>query len=279
MKILGIIICLIFVLNIFLEFIPGASFLGDRNTNILGLIFGASLINIRKTIELINNNYKTFLIAVCIALAIRSFLFEPFSIPSGSMKPNLLEGDYLFVSKYSYGFSRHSFPFAFPPFSGRIFGKLPKRGDVAVFAYTKDTSIDYIKRIVGLPGDRVQVKQGILYVNDEEVPRISKGEWRSWSINNNTYYTYNVFMETFPSGVSYDVLDIAPNQMLDNTDIYHVPKGHIFAMGDNRDQSSDSRILTSLGFIPIENLVGRAEVIFYSHDRLKPRLERIGKGI
>ena len=279
MKILGIIICLIFVLNIFLEFIPGASFLGDRNTNILGLIFGASLINIRKTIELINNNYKTFLIAVCIALAIRSFLFEPFSIPSGSMKPNLLEGDYLFVSKYSYGFSRHSFPFAFPPFSGRIFGKLPERGDVAVFAYTKDTSIDYIKRIVGLPGDRVQVKQGILYINDEEVPRIATGEWRSWSLNNNTHFTYNVFRETMSNGVSYDVLDFGPGQRLDNTLVFTVPKEHIFAMGDNRDQSSDSRILESLGFIPIENLVGRAEVIFYSHDRLKPRLERIGKGI
>ena len=279
MKILGIIICLIFVLNIFLEFIPGASFLGDRNTNILGLIFGAALINIRKTIELINNNYKTFLIAVCIALAIRSFLFEPFSIPSGSMKPNLLEGDYLFVSKYSYGFSRHSFPFGFPPFSGRIFGKLPERGDVAVFAYTKDTSIDYIKRIVGLPGDRVQVKQGILYINDEEVPRIATGEWRSWSLNNNTHFTYNVFRETMSNGVSYDVLDFGPGQRLDNTLVFTVPKEHIFAMGDNRDQSSDSRILESLGFIPIENLVGRAEVIFYSHDRLKPRLERIGKGI
>ena len=148
-----------------------------------------------------------------------------------------------------------------------------------MFAYTKDTSIDYIKRIVGLPGDRVQIKQGILYINDEKVPRISKGEWRSWSLNNNTYYTKNEIMETISNGASYDVLDIAPNQILDNTDIYYVPKGHFFAMGDNRDQSSDSRFLDNLGFIPIENLVGRAEVIFYSHDRMRPRLERIGKGI
>ena len=115
------------------------------------------------------NNVKTFIIAVIIALVIRTFLFEPFSIPSGSMKPTLLEGDYLFVSKYSYGFSRHSFPFSFPPFNGRIFGKFPERGDVAVFKYTNDTSIDYIKRIVGLPGDKIQIIQGNLFINGNKV--------------------------------------------------------------------------------------------------------------
>ena len=235
------------------------------------------------------NNVKTFIIAVIIALVIRTFLFEPFSIPSGSMKPTLLEGDYLFVSKYSYGFSRHSFPFSFPPFNGRIFGKFPERGDVAVFKYTNDTSIDYIKRIVGLPGDKIQIRQGNLFINGNNVLKKYKGKWRARD-RNKVLQTYDLYEEILFNGLLFEVLDATPNGMLDNTDIYIVPEGHVFALGDNRDQSSDSRILTQLGFIPFENLVGRAEIIFYSRDRFNSlwkfwhfpssiRLDRIGKGI
>ncbi len=235
------------------------------------------------------NNVKTFIIAVIIALVIRTFLFEPFSIPSGSMKPTLLEGDYLFVSKYSYGFSRHSFPFSFPPFNGRIFGKFPERGDVAVFKYTNDTSIDYIKRIVGLPGDKIQIIQGNLFINGNKVLKKHKGKWRARD-RNKVLQTYDLYEEILFNGLLFEVLDATPNGMLDNTDIYIVPEGHVFALGDNRDQSSDSRILTQLGFIPFENLVGRAEIIFYSRDRFNSlwkfwhfpssiRLDRIGKGI
>ena len=235
------------------------------------------------------DNFKTFFIAILIALTLRTFAFEPFSIPSGSMKPTLLEGDYLFVSKYSFGYSKHSFPMSFPGFSGRVFGKYPKRGDVAVFKFTQNTRIDYIKRIVGLPGDTVQVKDGILYLNNIAINRKSKGTW-SAKDRNNVMQTYNRYEESLSDDFIYDVLDATPNGMLDNTDVYTVPDGHIFAMGDNRDQSSDSRILSQLGFIPFNHLVGKAQIIFYSRDRSEPlwklwlwpssvRLERIFKNI
>ena len=234
-------------------------------------------------------NFKTFFIAILIALTLRTFAFEPFSIPSGSMKPTLLEGDYLFVSKYSFGYSKHSFPMSFPNFSGRIFGKYPERGDVAVFKFTQNTRIDYIKRIIGLPGDTVQVKEGILYLNNVEIDRVSKGSWRAKD-RNNIMQTYDIFEEQLSTDFKYNVLDATPNGMLDNTDVYTVPEGHIFAMGDNRDQSSDSRILSQLGFIPFDHLVGRAQIIFYSRDRSEPlwklwlwpssvRVERIFKKI
>jgi len=235
------------------------------------------------------DNFKTFFIAILIALTLRTFAFEPFSIPSGSMKPTLLEGDYLFVSKYSFGYSKHSFPMSFPGFSGRVFGKYPKRGDVAVFKFTQNTRIDYIKRIVGLPGDTVQVKDGILYLNNTAIDRKLKGPWRAKD-RNNIMQTYTRYEENLSDNFIYDVLDATPNGMLDNTDIYTVPAGHIFAMGDNRDQSSDSRILSQLGFIPFDHLVGKAQIIFYSRDRSEPiwklwlwpssvRLERIFKKI
>ena len=235
------------------------------------------------------DNFKTFFIAILIALTLRTFAYEPFSIPSGSMKPTLLEGDYLFVSKYSFGYSKHSFPMSFPGFSGRVFGKYPERGDVAVFKFTQNTRIDYIKRIVGLPGDTVQVKDGILYLNNTAVDRKLKGPWRAKD-RNNIMQTYTRYEENLSDNFIYDVLDATPNGMLDNTDIYTVPAGHIFAMGDNRDQSSDSRILSQLGFIPFDHLVGKAQIIFYSRDRSEPiwklwlwpssvRLERIFKKI
>ncbi|MBH88038.1 MAG: signal peptidase I [Pelagibacterales bacterium] len=234
-------------------------------------------------------NIKTFSIAILIALTLRTFAFEPFSIPSGSMKPTLLEGDYLFVSKYSYGYSRHSFPMSFPNFKGRIFGKYPERGDVAVFKFTKNTKIDYIKRIVGLPGDKIQIKNGLLFINEKELERESLGLWSAKNVNN-IMYTYDKYSEKISETVNYEILDASPNGMLDNTDVYTVPEGHFFALGDNRDQSSDSRILSQLGFIPFKNLVGKAQIIFYSRDRSEPlwklwlwpssiRVERLFKSI
>lgn len=214
-------------------------------------------------------NIKTFFIAILIALVLRSFAFEPFSIPSGSMKPTLLEGDYLFVSKYSFGYSKHSFPMSFPAFSGRIFGKYPERGDVAVFRYTQNTKIDYIKRIVGLPGDKIQIIKGALFINGIEVKRNYKGTWRAKD-RYNVMYTYDKYEEKISDNFIYNIVDASPDGMLDNTGVYEVPNGHFFAMGDNRDQSSDSRILNKLGYVPFENLIGRAQIIFYSRDRSEP---------
>jgi len=238
-------------------------------------------------------NFKTFLIAILIALILRSIAFEPFSIPSGSMKPTLLEGDYLFVSKYSYGYSKHSFPmssrYSFFNSSNRLFGKYPDRGDVVVFKFTQNTKIDYIKRIIGLPGDKIQIKDGILFINEKEIKREHKGVWRA-NDRYNISHTYDIYEESLNKDFIYNVIDASPNGMLDNTGIYVVPKGHLFAMGDNRDQSSDSRILNKLGYIPYENLVGKAQIIFYSRDRTEPlwklwswpssiRIERIFKSI
>jgi signal peptidase I len=202
---------------------------------------------------------RTLVYAVAIALAVRTFLYEPFNIPSGSMKPTLLVGDYLFVSKFAYGYSKHAFPFSIPLFEGRIFGELPERGDVAVFKLPSDNRTDYIKRVVGLPGDRIQVKSGTLYVNGEAAERVR--------IENfiDGVAPLKQYRETLPqSGRSYAVLDITERGSLDNTDVYEVPARHVFAMGDNRDNSLDSRVLSDVGFIPVENLIGRAEIIFFS---------------
>jgi signal peptidase I len=199
--------------------------------------------------------------ALLLALVIRTFLFQPFSIPSGSMRPTLLEGDYLFVSKWAYGYSRHSFPFSPPLFSGRIWGSEPQRGDVVVFKFPPNPSLDYIKRVIGLPGDRVQMKAGQLFINGEAVPREKVGQ-----INNPDITEVNrpvdVYRETLPNGVSYDTLDLSPNSIGDDTREFVVPEGHFFMMGDNRDNSTDSRF--TVGFVPFENLVGRANIIFFS---------------
>jgi len=199
--------------------------------------------------------------ALLLALIIRSLLFQPFSIPSGSMRPTLLEGDYLFVSKYAYGYSRYSLPFGFDLFNGRIWGTEPKRGDVVVFKLPSDTNIDYIKRVIGLPGDRVQMRGGVLYINDVAVERERVG-----TITNPDVTEVNrpveVYRETLPNGVSYDTLDLAPNSIGDDTRVFEVPAGHYFMMGDNRDNSLDSRF--GVGYVPFENLVGRANIIFFS---------------
>jgi signal peptidase I len=199
--------------------------------------------------------------ALLIAIVIRTLLFQPFSIPSGSMRPTLLEGDYLFVTKWAYGYSRHSMPFSPNLFSGRIFFSEPKRGDVVVFKFPPNPSVDYIKRLIGLPGDRIQVKDGVLYINDVAVPREKVGQIDNPDITE-VNRPVDVYRETLPNGVSYDTLDIDPNSIGDNTREFTVPAGHYFMMGDNRDNSSDSRF--NVGNVPVENLVGRANYIFFS---------------
>lgn len=213
-------------------------------------------------------NLKTIVYAGLIALAVRTFAFEPFNIPSGSMIPTLLVGDYLFVSKYSYGYSRFSFPFSPPLFSGRIFGSLPTRGDVVVFKLPRDNSTDYIKRIIGLPGDTVQMKEGQLYINGKEVERRPAGEYEAEG--DGPRMLLHRYVETLPNGVSHYILKISDDGPLDNTQEYKVPEGYAFAMGDNRDNSLDSRVLNAVGYIPLENLVGRAEFLFFSVDAQEP---------
>ncbi len=199
--------------------------------------------------------------ALLLALVIRTFLFQPFSIPSGSMRPTLLEGDYLFVTKWAYGFSRHSFPFSPPLFSGRVWGSSPERGDVVVFKFPPNPSVDYIKRVIGLPGDRIQMRAGQLFINDEAVPREKTGQIDNPDITE-ADRPVDVYRETLPNGVSYDTLDLTPNGIGDETREFTVPPGHYFMMGDNRDNSTDSRF--NVGFVPEENLVGRANIIFFS---------------
>lgn len=201
--------------------------------------------------------------ALAIALVIRVFFYQPFNIPSGSMKETLLVGDYLFVSKLSYGYSRYSFPYGLNLFSGRVFAAEPKRGDVVVFKLPRDNSTDYIKRVIGLPGDEIEVRQGQLFINGVAVPKVPKGTFTTHEDGVGTE-TIPTFTETLPNGVSYTVLDAEPSGPFDNVGPYKVPPGHFFMMGDNRDNSTDSRALWAVGFVPFENLVGRAEIIFFS---------------
>jgi signal peptidase I len=213
---------------------------------------------------------KTVVSVIAVVLVVRTFVFEPFNIPSGSMKPTLLVGDFVFVSKFSYGFSKYSFPFFNPPFSGRIFGSLPKRGDVTVFRLPRDPSIDYIKRIVGLPGDRIQMIDGVLNINGQPVKleRVEDGFDTDPNIGSVEQYT-----ETLPNGVSHPVFKHHGHQPYDDTAVFTVPEGNVFAMGDNRDNSLDSRVPPQqggVGFVPLENLVGRAEIRWFSFDDKDP---------
>ncbi|MGX5804094.1 signal peptidase I [Bradyrhizobium sp. Arg314] len=209
----------------------------------------------------LGETFSVIIQALLLALVIRTLLFQPFSIPSGSMRPTLLEGDYLFVTKWSYGYSRYSLPFGPDLFSGRVWGSEPKRGDVVVFKFPPDPSVDYIKRVVGLPGDKIQIKDGQLFINDVGVPRVKTGQIENPDITE-VPQPVDVYRETLPNGVSYDTLDLTPNSIGDNTREWTVPAGNYFMMGDNRDNSSDSRF--TVGFVPAENLVGRANLIFFS---------------
>ncbi|RCL03386.1 MAG: signal peptidase I [Candidatus Tokpelaia sp. JSC161] len=211
--------------------------------------------------------------ALLLACVIRTFLFQPFTIPSGSMRPTLLVGDYLFVSKYAYGYSRFSFPFSPKFFSGRIWSAEPKRGDIVVFRHPENTSIDYIKRVIGLPGDKIQMRAGVLYINNLAVKRTKIAETKNVDLvgsippsgelfDSTRDLPVSVYRETLPNNISYNTFDILEEGPGDNTRVYQVPEGHYFMLGDNRDNSLDSRF--SLGYIPFENLIGRANILFFS---------------
>jgi signal peptidase I len=222
----------------------------------------------------------TALIVLIVVLAaspliIRTFLFQPFNITSGAQKPTLLVGDYIFVSKSSYRYTHYSLPFSPRLFSGRIFAKEPERGDTVVFRLPKDDTTDYVKRVIGLPGDRIQMINGLLHINGTPVKREQIEDF----IENDGGRTTRIkrWRETLPNGVSHETLDLIENGYYDNTPVYDVPAGHYFMMGDNRDNSTDSRVLNAVGYIPFENLIGRVSVIFFSIDPdAGMRLDRIG---
>jgi len=203
--------------------------------------------------------------ALILALIVRVFLFQPFNIPSGSMIPTLLVGDYLFVSKYSYGYSRYSFPFGFNLFPGRVWATDPDRGDVVVFKLPRDNETDYIKRVIGLPGDEIQMIHGVLQINGQAVEKVKIDDYVVGEANGRERHMAR-YKETLPNGVSYPVLDLVNEGFGDNTEVYKVPEEHFFMMGDNRDNSTDSRFLSEVGFVPFVNLVGKAQVIFFSID-------------
>ena len=208
----------------------------------------------------IKENLKTLLFAVVAAVIIRSFFFEPFSIPSGSMYPTLKVGDYLFVSKYHYGFSKHSFPFSPPIIKDRIFYNVPERGDVVVFKTPEDNSTDYIKRLIGLPGDRVKILDDVIHINDTPIKRVK--------VNSEMYKFFDVerFNEKLSNGKNYMIYEMAEKiSYLDTNNFKEiiVPDDHFFVLGDNRDNSQDSRFI---GTIPKKNLVGKAIVVFLSFD-------------
>ncbi len=210
-------------------------------------------------------NIKTIFYALIIALIIRSFLFQPFYIPSSSMEPNLLIGDRLFVSKYSYGYSRHSFPFSPKIYNKRVLTKLPDRGDVIVFKTPADNRTDYIKRLIGLPGDSIQIVDSNLYLNNAKVKKEKIENLTNINCGNEIIKAI-FFKETLPNGMRYIAVYRNDGTMM-NTDRFIVPENHYFFMGDNRDCSKDSRFLSSVGYVNINNLVGKAQLIFFSNEK------------
>jgi len=216
---------------------------------------------------------KLVLSVVVIAVAIRSLAYEPFNIPSSSMKPTLLIGDYLFVSKLSYGYSRFSFPFALIPFSGRILEDSPERGDVVVFRKPTEPDVDFIKRVIGLPGDRIQILSGVLHINNEPVKRRRVEDYVLTDAFGREQRVRQ-YIEELPNGRAHRILEKSDTEGQDNTPEYVVPEGHFFMMGDNRDNSTDSRF-GAVGFVPAANLIGRAEIIFFSRDGWKVRFGRL----
>ena len=223
---------------------------------------------------IIIDNLKTLVYALMIAVLLRSLLFQPFYILSSSMEPTLLVGDRLFVSKYAYGYSKHSFPFSPPIYNKRIFFKEPSRGDLVVFKTPSDNRTDYIKRLIGLPGDSVQFVNGEIILNDKKIPRKkvkNSLEIRCGSIN----FPIILYEETLPNGAKYNA---AYNSLgtLKNSDKYIVPNDHYFFLGDNRDCSKDSRFLSEVGYVQNLNLVGEAKIIFFSNDTIKSSFLKFG---
>ena len=210
-------------------------------------------------------NIKTLFYALIIAIIIRSLLIQPFYIPSSSMEPGLLVGDRLFVTKYSYGYSKHSFPFSPPIFKGRIISNKPKRGDIVVFKTPADNRTDYIKRLIGLPGDRVQFIDSNLYINNSEIikSRISKNDKIYCGKKDIDVFT---FEELLPNGKKHNTVYLK-NYSFQNSDLFIIPEDHYFFLGDNRDCSKDSRFLTSVGYVHKNNLIGKAQFIFFSSDK------------
>ena len=214
--------------------------------------------------KLLREFVQTIIVVVAIVFVVRTFLFQPFRIPSGSMENTLLVGDYIIVSKYPYGFSNYSIPFAPNLFSGRVLGSEPERGDVVVFAYPANPSIDYIKRIVGLPGDRLRMSHGVLYVNGAPAKQERVQDFIE-TLSSGIERPVPRYRETFADGRSHEILDRDANGDFDDTPEFIVPPGHYFMMGDNRDRSNDSRVPDSgVGFVPAENIVGRAEFVLSS---------------
>lgn len=213
---------------------------------------------------------KTLIVAIIFATFFRSFFYEPFHIPSSSMYPNLMIGDYIFVSKFSYGYSRYSFPFGIKFFSGRIFSSTPKRGDVVVFRSPIDSARNngkeyLIKRIIGLPKDQIQITAGEVYINGNKLKKEYIANYYDQDAALPNIHNIQEFREELPEGKTITVLDQIDDLPQDNTGIYEVPPGHYFMMGDNRDNSADSRFLTQMGYVSEENIIGKATIIFFSN--------------
>ena len=220
--------------------------------------------NKKKFAYIIYDNVKTLIGALIIAILIRSLLFQPFYIPSSSMEPTLLVGDRIFVSKYTYGYSKHSFPFSPNISNKRFFSKSPKRGDLVVFKTPADNRTDYIKRLIGMPGDTIQFINGKLIINDQNIVR-KKINGQTIIRCGNFFLETNFFIETLPNGVEH-LVTYKKKGSLQNTKKFEVPLDHYFLLGDNRDCSKDSRYLDSVGYVNNLNLVGEAKLIFFSND-------------